>query len=68
MRISKIAVTLSKTKQVAAYEPIRVEGHATIELDESENTELHYEMAREMAIAEAKQQMMDAFKNIMTKK
>ena len=55
MKISQITITASRTINLGNYESLRVEGSATINIEEDKTCE----QARALAIAEVKQQMQE---------
>ena len=68
MRIKEITVGASRTIDLGNYESIRVEGRATIELQEGEDQSPFIEAARDKAIGEVREQLKEAYTKLQPPK
>ena len=63
MKISQITISASRTVNLGNYNSLKVEGAATVTLDEHDLIDI----ARDAAIKEVKEQMEEAFKEFKPK-
>jgi hypothetical protein len=68
MRIKEVTVGASRTINLGNYNSLKVEGRATLELDEGEDTADHLAVAREIGMAEVKEQLKYAYEQLKPKK
>lgn len=68
MRIKEITIGASRTINLGNYNSIKVEGRATVELEEGEDGSPFIEAARDKAIEEVKLQLKEAYTKIQPPK
>lgn len=67
MKISSITLSASRTINTGNYNSLKVEGSATVELADGEDTPMQLEIARSRAIGEIKTQMQEAYNEVKAK-